>query len=53
MEQPLVQSVPKVYFTKSIKPAKLIELYEKVGRKLTGNIAVKVHSGEHDKGYNI
>ena len=36
----------KVYFTKSITPEKVTELYEKLGKELKGNIAVKVHSGE-------
>jgi len=37
---------PKVYFTKTITPEKLIEMYNKLDIKLTGNIGVKVHSGE-------
>lgn len=37
---------PKVYFTKEITPKKVLELYNKVGKKLEGNVAVKVHSGE-------
>jgi uncharacterized Fe-S center protein len=36
----------KVYFTKKITPEKVTELYEKLGKELVGNIAVKVHSGE-------
>ncbi len=36
----------KVYFTKEITPEKVLELYNKVGKKLEGNVAVKVHSGE-------
>lgn len=36
----------KVYFTKNISPEKVLELYKTVGRELTGNIAVKLHSGE-------
>ena len=36
----------KVYFTKIITPEKLIEMYNKLDIKLTGNIGVKVHSGE-------
>ena len=39
-------SKPKVYFTKTITPEKLIEMYNKLDIKLTGNIGVKVHSGE-------
>ena len=37
---------PIVYFSKEITPEKVVELYKKVGKKLTGNVAVKVHSGE-------
>lgn len=36
----------KVYFTRTITPEKVIELYELAGKKLTGNIAIKLHSGE-------
>lgn len=35
-----------VYFTKTITPEKLVELYEKVGKELPGKVAVKLHSGE-------
>lgn len=36
----------KVYFTREITPGKVIDLYRAVGRELTGNIAIKIHSGE-------
>ncbi|MBQ1896155.1 MAG: DUF362 domain-containing protein [Clostridia bacterium] len=36
----------KVYFTKEVDSAATIKLYEAVGKKLTGNIAFKIHSGE-------
>ena len=36
----------KVYFTKTITPEKVLELYEKLGVQLPGNVAVKLHSGE-------
>ena len=36
----------KVYFTKVITPEKLIEMYNKLDIKLTGNIGIKIHSGE-------
>lgn len=36
----------KVYFTKVISPEKVVEMYDKLGKKLEGNVAVKVHSGE-------
>ena len=42
----------KVYFTKEITAEKLIELYEKLGVELKGNIGVKVSTGERgSKGY--
>lgn len=36
----------KVYFTKSITPEKVIEMYKMLGIALSGKVAVKVHSGE-------
>ncbi len=36
----------KVYFTSVLEPQSLITLYEKLDTKLSGNIAVKLHSGE-------
>ena len=36
----------KVYFTKEITPAAVLRLYKTLGKELTGNIALKVHSGE-------
>ena len=36
----------KVYFTKEITPESLVKIYEKLGVKLEGNVAVKLHSGE-------
>ncbi len=36
----------KVYFIKEITPENLIKIYETVGKKLEGNVAVKMHSGE-------
>ena len=35
-----------VYFTRTISPDKVLFLYEKLGIKLPGKLAVKVHSGE-------
>ena len=37
---------PVVYFSKTITAEKVLELYQKLGKELTGNIAIKVHSGE-------
>ena len=36
----------KVLFTKEITPESVVRLYGALGRELTGNVAVKVHSGE-------
>ena len=36
----------KVYFSSKITPETVIELYKAVGKKLEGNVAVKLHSGE-------
>lgn len=35
-----------VYFTRTISPDKILVLYERLGIKLPGKLAVKVHSGE-------
>lgn len=39
-------SKSKVYFTKEITPENVVKLYEHLGVKLPGKVAVKVHSGE-------
>ena len=39
-------SKAKVYFTKEITPQAMIKMYEAMGVKLPGKVAVKVHSGE-------
>lgn len=36
----------KVYFTKEITPESLVKIYEALGVKLEGKVAVKLHSGE-------
>lgn len=36
----------KVYFTNKITPESLIKIYEKVGKELKGNIAIKISTGE-------
>lgn len=36
----------KVYFTKEITPESVIKIYETLGVKLPGKVAVKLHSGE-------
>ena len=35
-----------VYFSRTITPEKVVELYKLVGKELPGKVAVKVHSGE-------
>lgn len=37
---------PKVYFSRTITPEKVLELYELLGKKLEGKVAIKLHSGE-------
>lgn len=37
---------PKVYFTKDLSSESLLRLYRLVNRNITGNIAVKLHTGE-------
>ncbi len=37
---------PIVYFTKTITPEKVLELYQRLETPLKGNIAIKLHSGE-------
>ena len=36
----------KVYFTKYITPESLVKLYKLLDKKLEGNVAIKLHSGE-------
>ena len=36
----------KVYFTKEITPESVVKMYETLGIKLPGKVAVKLHSGE-------
>ena len=36
----------KVYFTKELTKESLVKIYQKLGIKLEGNVAIKVHSGE-------
>lgn len=39
-------SKPKVYFTKTITPEKVVEMYKILNYNLEGKVCVKVHSGE-------
>ena len=36
----------KVFFSREITPEKVVEMYQLAGRKLSGKVAVKLHSGE-------
>ena len=49
----LVQAFQKsdVYFTKEITSHKMVEMLQKLNLKLTGNIGLKVHSGEPNGKY--
>ena len=35
-----------VYFCKDLRPETVLKMYQQLGKSLTGNIAIKVHSGE-------
>lgn len=36
----------QVFFTRTISPEKVLEMYKLTGKTLNGNVAIKVHSGE-------
>ena len=36
----------KVYFSRTITPEKVLELYQLIGKELPGKVAIKLHSGE-------
>ena len=36
----------KVYFCKDLSPEAVLAMYKRLGKTLTGNVAIKVHSGE-------
>ena len=38
----------KVYFSKSITKERMTDMYEALGIKLPGKVAVKLHSGEKE-----
>ena len=35
----------KVYFSRTITPEKVLELYQMIGQTLPGKVAVNLHSG--------
>lgn len=37
---------PKVYFSQTITPEKVLEIYKLIDKPLNGKVAIKVHSGE-------
>jgi uncharacterized Fe-S center protein len=41
-----MDSAPKVYMTTDISPAGLAKIYEALGRKVSGKVAVKISTGE-------
>ena len=41
-----VAKASKVYMTKEISPASLVRIYEALGRKASGRVAVKISTGE-------
>ena len=36
----------KVYFTRTITPEKVVEMFDMLHKELPGKVALKVHSGE-------
>ena len=38
----------KVYFCKEITPENIVKMFKTLGKKLPGNVAVKMHSGEKE-----
>ena len=46
IERKNIMGKAKVYFIREITPDNIIKIYETVGKKLEGNVAVKMHSGE-------
>ena len=46
-------SISKVYFVPLVDSAKFVDLYKAVGLSLPGKVAVKIHSGEHDREFNL
>ena len=43
----------KVYFTKEITPESLMRIYEALGHRLPGKVAVKISTGESEKSNNL
>ena len=45
-EKEKIMAKSKVYFTKDLSSHSLVKLFDLLDKKLTGNVAVKIHSGE-------
>lgn len=43
----------KVFFTKDITPESLVKIYEELGKKATGRVAVKISTGESAQTYYL
>lgn len=43
------KKVPVVYVTRDITPESLVKIYKAVGRKATGNVCIKISTGESQK----
>lgn len=43
------EEVPVVYYMKDINPENLVKIYQALGREATGNVAVKISTGESNK----
>ena len=52
-KETIPNEVSKVYFIDKVNKDRVVELYKAVGRQLQGKIAVKLHTGEHDRKYNL
>lgn len=42
----MIMEKSKVYFIQEITPENIVKIYERLGKKLPGKVAVKLHSGE-------
>ena len=49
----LSSPISKVYFIPDVNKDKVVDLYKAVGVNLPGKVAVKLHTGEHDRLYNL
>lgn len=48
-EAQVEEEVPVVYYMKDINPENLVKIYQALGREATGNVAVKISTGESTK----